>query len=85
MFLNPDAEQMTPFIVMEVLERASELEKQGISIIHMEVGEPDFDVPQCVAEAAEKAQQSGKTHYTHSLGDLACAKLSAIFTKRSMA
>jgi Aspartate/tyrosine/aromatic aminotransferase len=70
MFLNPDAEQMTPFIVMEVLERASELEKQGIPIIHMEVGEPDFDVPQCVAEAAEKAQQNGKTHYTHSLGDL---------------
>lgn len=70
MFLNPDAEQMTPFIVMEVLERASELEKQGISIIHMEVGEPDFDMPQCIADAAEVAQQNGKTHYTHSLGDL---------------
>lgn len=70
MYLNPDAEQMTPFIVMEVLERASELEKQNISIIHLEVGEPDFDMPGCVAEAAMMAQQSGKTHYTHSLGAL---------------
>lgn len=66
--INPDAEKMTPFIVMEVLERASELEKQGISVIHLEVGEPDFDVPQCVATAAIMAQQQSKTHYTHSLG-----------------
>ncbi|MBB3187654.1 pyridoxal phosphate-dependent aminotransferase [Microbacter margulisiae] len=66
--INPDAEKMTPFIVMEVLERASELEKQGISVIHLEVGEPDFDVPPCVATAATLAQQQGKTHYTHSLG-----------------
>lgn len=36
---------MQPFIVMEVLERAQQLEKQGISIIHLEVGEPDFDMP----------------------------------------
>ncbi len=68
--INPDAEQMTPFIVMEVLERASELEKQGINIIHMEVGEPDFDMPECIAEAASSAQQKGLTHYTHSLGSL---------------
>lgn len=35
---------ITPFIVMEVLERAEILEKQGAHIIHLEVGEPDFDV-----------------------------------------
>lgn len=68
--INPDAQQMTPFIVMEVLERACELEKQGISVIHMEVGEPDFDMPSSIADAAALAQQSGKTHYTHSLGAL---------------
>jgi aspartate/methionine/tyrosine aminotransferase len=66
--INPDAARMTPFIVMEVLERATELEKQGISVIHLEVGEPDFDTPRCIADAAVSAQQRGATHYTHSLG-----------------
>ena len=59
---------MTPFIVMDVLERAHEMERQGVHIIHMEVGEPDFDTPQCIKEAACKALDNGYTHYTHSLG-----------------
>ncbi len=54
---------------MDVLERANELQKQGIDIIHLEVGEPDFDVPACVAEAAKAAYDRHLTHYTHSLGD----------------
>ena len=66
---NPQVEQMTSFIVMDVLERANELQKQGIDIIHLEVGEPDFDVPACVAEAAKAAYDRHLTHYTHSLGD----------------
>ena len=41
---NPQVEQMTSFIVMDVLEKANELQKQGVDIIHLEVGEPDFDV-----------------------------------------
>ena len=61
-------EEITPFIVMEVLEKAQEMERQGINIIHMEVGEPDFDVPPCVRDAVIKAVSSGDTHYTHSLG-----------------
>jgi len=60
---------MTPFIVMDVLERANELQSQGVDIIHLEVGEPDFDVPEVVAKAAADAQLAGLTHYTHSLGD----------------
>ena len=60
--------EMTPFIVMDVLERAHEMERQGVHIIHMEVGEPDFDTPQCIKEAACKALDDGYTHYTHSLG-----------------
>ena len=62
-------EEITPFIVMEVLEKAHEMEKRGISIIHMEVGEPDSDVPACVKKATCKAVNEGHTHYTHSLGD----------------
>jgi aspartate/methionine/tyrosine aminotransferase len=57
-----------PFIVMDVLEKAQEYERQGKSIIHLEVGEPDFDTPACVKEAAVKALADNRTHYTHSLG-----------------
>jgi len=60
--------EMTPFIVMDVLEKAHEMERQGVHIIHMEVGEPDFDTPLCIKEAACKALDNGHTHYTHSLG-----------------
>jgi aspartate/methionine/tyrosine aminotransferase len=56
------------FIVMDVLERANVLERAGRDIIHLEIGEPDFDTPQCIREAGIKAIREGKTHYTHSLG-----------------
>jgi aspartate/methionine/tyrosine aminotransferase len=57
-----------PFIVMDVLERAQALERQGRRIIHLEVGEPDFPTPECICEGANKAIRDGLTHYTHSLG-----------------
>ncbi len=60
--------EMTSFIVMDVLERANEMERSGHHIIHLEVGEPDFDTPPCVKEAACRALEDGHTHYTHSLG-----------------
>ena len=59
---------ITAFIVMDVLEKAHEMEREGVNVIHLEVGEPDFDTPSCVKEAACKALQDGYTHYTHSLG-----------------
>jgi len=67
--MNNTVDKMTPFIVMDVLERANELQKTGVDVIHLEVGEPDFDVPACVMDAVLKAQKEGLTHYTHSLGD----------------
>ena len=63
------ANEIKPFIVMEVLEKAAEMEKRGEHIIHLEVGEPDFDVPKCVSEAVAQAYTESRTHYTHSLGD----------------
>ena len=60
--------EMTSFIVMDVLERANEMERAGHHIIHLEVGEPDFDTPACIKEAACQALEEGHTHYTHSLG-----------------
>jgi (5-formylfuran-3-yl)methyl phosphate transaminase len=59
---------ITSFIVMDVLEKANELERKGINIIHLEVGEPDFDTPDCIKNAICKAMDDGHTHYTHSLG-----------------
>lgn len=67
--LSDRAREIRPFIVMDVLERAVELERQGNHIIHLEVGEPDFNVPDCVPEASRKAFIEGRSHYTHSLGD----------------
>ncbi len=60
--------EITSFIVMDVLEKAGEMMRQGIDVIHLEVGEPDFDTPNCVKVASQKALQDGHTHYTHSLG-----------------
>ncbi len=61
-------EKMTSFIVMDVLERACTMECEGKDIVHLEVGEPDFDTPACIKAAACKALDEGFTHYTHSLG-----------------
>jgi aspartate/methionine/tyrosine aminotransferase len=61
-------DEMTPFIVMDVLEKAVEMAARGIDIVHLEVGEPDFDTPACVTEAVCRAMGDGFTHYTHSLG-----------------
>lgn len=54
---------------MEVLEKAQEMEAQGFDIIHLEVGEPDFEIPESVKIASNVAMRTGYTHYTHSLGD----------------
>jgi len=57
-----------PFHVMALLARARELEAAGRSIIHMEIGEPDFVTPQPVIDAGISALQSGYTHYTPAVG-----------------
>ncbi len=52
----------------EVLNKARALERQGKSIIHLEIGEPDFDTPGNVVEAAVDALHKGWTHYGPSAG-----------------
>ncbi len=51
-----------------VLARARELERQGREIIHLEIGEPDFDTPVHVRDAAAAALAAGETHYCPSAG-----------------
>ncbi|HSF05303.1 MAG TPA: pyridoxal phosphate-dependent aminotransferase [Methylomirabilota bacterium] len=52
----------------EVLARARALERQGRSIIHLEIGEPDFDTPAHIKDAAKQALDAGATHYGPSAG-----------------
>jgi aspartate/methionine/tyrosine aminotransferase len=52
----------------EVLLKARALEAQGREIIHLEIGEPDFDTPANIVEAGVKALREGQTHYTPSAG-----------------
>lgn len=66
--LSRTAQTIRPFLAMEILEAAQELERQGVSIVHLEVGEPDFPLPPPVEEALLRAVKEGHTHYTHSLG-----------------
>ncbi len=62
------AGEIKPFIVMEVMERACALERSGRSIIHMEIGEPDFPTPASIVDAGIEALKNGETHYTDSRG-----------------
>jgi aspartate/methionine/tyrosine aminotransferase len=57
-----------PFYVMDLLARARALEAQGRSIVHMEIGEPDFVTPEPIIEAGQAALAAGHTHYTPALG-----------------
>lgn len=62
------AREISPFLAMEIFERAVELERSGQTVIHLEIGEPDWETPEVVREAGIKALLKGRTHYTHSLG-----------------
>src|SRR5262249_58103577 len=52
----------------EVLARARALERQGREIVHLEIGEPDFDTPAHIKDAAKQALDAGATHYGPSAG-----------------
>ncbi|NCC23946.1 MAG: pyridoxal phosphate-dependent aminotransferase [Deltaproteobacteria bacterium] len=62
------AAKTSSFLVMDILERAHALEREGRDIVHLEIGEPDFETPECIKAAACRALAEGRTHYTHSQG-----------------
>ncbi len=64
------AQEIEPFLAVEVFQRAQAMERQGIDVVHLEFGEPDFDTPPVIREAAEKALKDGRTRYAHTLGIL---------------
>ena len=62
------AKHLSPFYVMEVLERAKRFEREGKDIIHFEVGEPDFPTHDDICSAAVESIRKGETKYTESTG-----------------
>jgi (5-formylfuran-3-yl)methyl phosphate transaminase len=63
-------QEIEPFLAVEVAERAQALERQGVDVVHLGYGEPDFAPPLVVQQALEKAVRDGHMRYTHSLGIL---------------
>ena len=59
---------LEPFLAMEVMERAFAMERSGISVSHLEIGEPDFAPPKAAIEACARALRGGETHYSDSRG-----------------
>ncbi len=57
-----------PFHVMALLAQARRLEAEGRDIVHMEIGEPDFETPAAIVQAGIEALRSGKHHYTPATG-----------------
>jgi (5-formylfuran-3-yl)methyl phosphate transaminase len=68
MAVSRRATEIRPFLVMDVVARAKELEAAGRDIVHLEIGDPDFPTPEVITRAAEAALDDGSTHYTQSLG-----------------
>jgi aspartate/methionine/tyrosine aminotransferase len=62
--------EIEPFLAVEVAERAEALARQGVDIVHLGYGEPDFAPPAVVREALARAIEQGQMRYTHSLGIL---------------
>jgi aspartate aminotransferase len=68
LLLAPRMSRLGTETAFEVLSRAKALERQGKSIVHLEIGEPDFDTPANIVEAAATALRTGWTHYGPSAG-----------------
>lgn len=69
--------------MFQILAKAQELERQGKKIIHFEIGDPDFDTPANIVDAACNALRKGDTHYTASSGLFEYRKVAAGITERS--
>ena len=68
MELSKKALQINPSITLEITAKAAELKSQGIDVLSFGAGEPDFNTPDNIMEAAIKAMKEGKTKYTKTSG-----------------
>ena len=60
--------RMAPSGIRKVNEKALEMERSGEKVLHFEIGRPDFDTPEYIKRAAERALAEGKVHYTSNFG-----------------
>ena len=67
--MNSALEQMTPFLAMDIREQARALLRQGADVIHLDVGEPDFNVHPLIVAAMKEALDRHQTRYTDTFGD----------------
>ena len=67
----------------EVLAKCKKMEAEGREIIHLQIGEPDFDTPMNIREAAIKAIKNGETHYCPSGGTIDARKVAAEYMART--
>ena len=72
--LSIGADKIYGEAAFDVLGKAQELERKGKNILHFEIGEPDMETPQNIAEAGIKAIREKKTHYVSSIGLLELRK-----------
>jgi len=66
--LSDAADRLIGQKMFQILAKAQELERQGKEIIHFEIGDPDFDTPSNIVDAAHLSLKKGDTHYTDSSG-----------------
>ncbi|MDZ4654385.1 MAG: pyridoxal phosphate-dependent aminotransferase [Coriobacteriia bacterium] len=62
------AQAIRPFVVMDVVARAKQLTADGVDVVRLEIGDPDFATPAVITCAAEQAMEAGDTGYTQSAG-----------------
>jgi aspartate/methionine/tyrosine aminotransferase len=60
--------EIEPFLAVEIAERAFALEREGVDVVHLEFGEPDFEAPAVITDAVMRAIKDGRTKYVESLG-----------------
>ena len=68
MELSPKIGRLGTESAFKVLSKAQALEAKGVDVVHLEIGEPDFDTPKNICDAAAKAMSLGCTHYCNSQG-----------------
>ena len=69
--------------MFQILAKAQGLERQGRHIIHFEIGDPDFDTPKNIVDAACESLRNGETHYCNSAGLGDYKNVAAEITERS--
>jgi len=83
MQLADRAYRMGSETAFEVLARARKLEAEGKTIIHLQIGEPDFTTPKNICDAAIRSIQNGDTHYTPSAGTMELRKVIAEYVTKT--